>query len=139
VEALLLGQSLPRTRSGEEYPAQRGEVVVKPFDSSRMAGLAQGDSNNFVIAIDGKFPIPNFSVTQETIVGGDNKVLSIAAASIIAKVYRDELMQKHHEEYPVYNFAQHKGYGTLHHRSMILQHGLSPLHRISFCENFVSR
>ena len=87
------------------------------------------------VTIDGKFTIPNLNIKQEAVVDGDNKILSIAAASIIAKVYRDELMRKLHQQYPIYNFAQHKGYGTLFHRTMILQNGLSPIHRSSFCKN----
>ena len=87
------------------------------------------------VTIDGKFTIPNLNIEQEAVVDGDNKILSIAAASIIAKVYRDELMRKLHQQYPIYNFAQHKGYGTLFHRTMILQNGLSPIHRSSFCKN----
>jgi ribonuclease HII len=83
--------------------------------------------------IDGKFTIPDFFIDQEAVIDGDNKILSIAAASIIAKVYRDDLMRKLHLKYPIYNFAQHKGYGTLFHRTMILQNGLSPIHRKSFC------
>lgn len=91
--------------------------------------------NNIVIAIDGQFTIPDLDIEQEAIVGGDNKVLSIAAASIVAKVYRDNLMRDFHAQYPIYNFFQHKGYGTLFHRQMIIEHGLSPLHRLSFCQN----
>jgi ribonuclease HII len=72
---------------------------------------------------------------QEAIVDGDNKIISIAAASIVAKVYRDNLMRKLHKQYPVYNFWQHKGYGTLFHRKMILKNGLSPIHRRSFCQH----
>jgi ribonuclease HII len=85
--------------------------------------------------VDGKFLVPNIKIDQEAIIGGDNKVLSVAAASIIAKVYRDKLMQKLHEQYPIYNFLQHKGYATLYHRKMIIQNGLSPIHRLSFCQN----
>ena len=110
-------------------------------------------NDKLFIAVDGKFIIPYFAeasnfanatsdklkgkpklnVEQEAVVDGDDKILSIAAASIIAKVYRDELMRNLHEQYPIYNFAQHKGYGTLFHRTMILQNGLSPIHRKSFC------
>jgi ribonuclease HII len=90
-----------------------------------------------VLLVDGKFPIPGITHDQEPIIDGDNKILSIAAASIIAKVYRDNLMKDLHKKYPVYNFAQHKGYATLHHRTMILEHGLSKIHRLSFCENFI--
>lgn len=67
-----------------------------------------------------------------SIIKGDAKVVSIAAASIVAKVTRDRLMCDYHRRYPLYNFHQHKGYGTASHREKIRQHGLSPLHRRSF-------
>ena len=69
---------------------------------------------------------------QKPIVHGDGLCLSIAAASIIAKVFRDELMEKLSEQYPEYNFAKHKGYGTKEHQEAIKKYGLSPLHRTSF-------
>jgi ribonuclease HII len=99
----------------------------------RSDALARNDK--VFLFVDGKFTVPNLSFSQEAIVGGDNKVLSIAAASIIAKVYRDELMQKFDKQYPKYNLAKHKGYATLHHRKMILVNGLSPIHRLTFCQN----
>lgn len=69
---------------------------------------------------------------QKPVVHGDGICVSIAAASIIAKVYRDELMETLHEQYPHYNFAKHKGYGTKEHRDAIKKHGLCDLHRTSF-------
>ena len=69
---------------------------------------------------------------QKAIVKGDQKCLSIAAASIIAKVYRDALMQKLHDGFPQYGFAENKGYGTKSHRDALKQHGLCHLHRTSF-------
>ncbi len=69
---------------------------------------------------------------QKPVVHGDGLCLSIAAASIIAKVYRDELMEKLSDQYPEYNFAKHKGYGTKEHQEAIKKYGLSPLHRTSF-------
>jgi ribonuclease HII len=69
---------------------------------------------------------------QSPIKKGDQLSISIAAASIIAKVYRDELMKKLSQEYPHYLFEENKGYGTKLHREMIKNHGLSPLHRTSF-------
>lgn len=69
---------------------------------------------------------------QKPVVHGDALCQSIAAASIIAKVYRDELMEKLSEQYPEYNFAKHKGYGTKEHQEAIKKYGLSPLHRTSF-------
>ncbi len=69
---------------------------------------------------------------QKPILHGDGICMSIAAASIIAKVYRDELMEKLSEDYPEYNFAKHKGYGTKEHQQAIKKHGLSKIHRTSF-------
>lgn len=85
------------------------------------------DGNKFVLQIDKKF--------QETIVKGDAKSASIAAASVAAKVVRDRIMKKYHEKYPEYNFAKHKGYPTKEHYEAIKKYGLSPIHRLSFCRN----
>ena len=63
---------------------------------------------------------------------GDSKVYSIAAASIIAKVTRDRIMMKYHASYPLYNFAQHKGYPTLEHRNALIRHGPCAIHRLTF-------
>ena len=94
----------------------------------------ENPSKTFIF-IDGRFIIPGIKHKQQAIVGGDNKILSVAAASIVAKVYRDELMRNLDMQYPKYGFATHKGYGTLHHRKMIKKYGLSPIHRASFCKN----
>lgn len=69
---------------------------------------------------------------QKPIKGGDKICASISAASIIAKVYRDELMERLHIKYPQYNLKKHKGYGTLEHREAIKKHGLCRIHRKSF-------
>ena len=69
---------------------------------------------------------------QKPIKKGDRDCFSIAAASIIAKVYRDELMVNTHRKYPQYGFAKHKGYGTKEHREAIKKYGLSKIHRKSF-------
>lgn len=104
---------------------------------SRSDALTLGRDGKPFLYIDGKFTIPGINIDQEAVVGGDNKILSVAAASIIAKVYRDDLMRKLDKKYPIYNFAQHKGYGTLFHRTMILENGLSAIHRRSFCSQLV--
>lgn len=69
---------------------------------------------------------------QKAIIKGDQKSISIAAASIIAKVYRDKLMQNLHKKYPVYGFDQNKGYGTRKHKEALKKYGLSKIHRLSF-------
>jgi ribonuclease HII len=84
------------------------------------------------IILDGKWEIPNFSLTQRAIIKGDNRVLSIAAASVIAKVTRDRIMRDFHELHPQYGFDQHKGYGTKLHFSNLNNFGPSPVHRRTF-------
>ena len=74
----------------------------------------------------------NLSLPQKAIVKGDQKCLSIAAASVVAKVTRDRIMTAYHEEYPEYNFVRHKGYGTKEHLQAIEKYGCCPLHRQSF-------
>jgi len=76
--------------------------------------------------------LPDIPLPQRSIIKGDALCLSIAAASIIAKVTRDRLMLQLHEQYPVYGFAQHKGYGTEAHLAALRQYGVTPLHRRSF-------
>ena len=80
--------------------------------------------------------LSDFGVEAEAIVKGDAKVASIAAASILAKVARDEYMEKMDEEYPEYGFAIHKGYGTKPHYAAITEHGMSPIHRKTFLKKF---
>ncbi len=84
------------------------------------------------IMLDGKFKIPNCSYKQEAIIKGDEIIFSIAAASIIAKVVRDQIMLEMHKLYPDYGFDQHKGYGTRLHLERLAQYGACPIHRISF-------
>jgi len=74
-----------------------------------------------------RVPLP-----QQAIPKGDQRCLSIAAASIVAKVTRDRLMTAYHDQYPEYNFARHKGYGTKEHLQAIRKYGCCPLHRQSF-------
>lgn len=76
--------------------------------------------------------IPGIGIPQEAIIGGDARVFSIAAASIVAKVYRDALMTAYDAEYPAYGFARHKGYGTAEHIRALKEHGPCPIHRRSF-------
>jgi ribonuclease HII len=83
------------------------------------------------LLIDGLHTL-RFPLSQQAIPKGDGRCLSIAAASIVAKVTRDRLMVAYHEKYPEYNFARHKGYGTREHLRAIRDHGSCPLHRQSF-------
>ena len=84
-----------------------------------------------MLLIDGISPVP-LPIPQRTIVKGDNLCVSIAAASIVAKVSRDRMMMAYHEKYPQYNFARHKGYGTREHLEAIKTHGCCEYHRRTF-------
>jgi ribonuclease HII len=83
------------------------------------------------------FKLPTLNLPQIDITHGDALSLSIAAASIVAKVTRDRIMEEMDKEYPNWQFAKHKGYGTALHAKLIKQYGLSPIHRKSFCTNFI--
>jgi ribonuclease HII len=85
-----------------------------------------------IVLVDGNRIIPGLKNKQSAIIKGDDKVFSIAAASIIAKVTRDRLMQKWHKKYPQYEFAKHKGYGTKLHMERLKKYGPSLIHRLSF-------
>ena len=78
------------------------------------------------------FPLPDIDIPQKAIVKGDALSLSIAAASIVAKVTRDRIMAEFDREYPQYGFASHKGYGSAEHIRKIDTHGPCPIHRYSF-------
>ncbi len=80
--------------------------------------------------------VTDFGVEAVSVVKGDAKVASIAAASILAKVARDDYMEAMDVEYPEYGFAVHKGYGTKRHYAAIAEHGMSPIHRRTFLKKF---
>jgi ribonuclease HII len=85
-----------------------------------------------LLLVDGRDPIPGVAVRQEAVVDGDAKLLSIAAASILAKVVRDRIMERLDRVWPQYGFARHKGYGTPEHLEALERLGPCPLHRYSF-------
>jgi ribonuclease HII len=85
-----------------------------------------------LILVDGNRFKPYSGIPHETIIGGDGLYASIAAASILAKTYRDEAMHQLHAQYPQYGWMDNKGYPTRKHRDAIRSHGLSPYHRLSF-------
>ena len=90
-----------------------------------------------IILVDALTKIDTLWIPYESIIKGDAKSYSIAAASIIAKVTRDRIMRQWDEIYPQYGFLKHKGYGTKSHIDAIKQYGLCPLHRKSFTKNFI--
>ena len=87
--------------------------------------------------IDGNRVPKGIKIPCATLVKGDSKSMSVAAASILAKVTRDRLMLTYDEKYPQYNFKKHKGYGTKEHTELLKQYGPSPIHRLSFLKNIL--
>ena len=85
-----------------------------------------------LILVDGNRFVPYHDISFKTIVGGDSKYQSIAAASKLKKTTRDHLMTDYHKKYPHYNWAKNKGYPTLEHKNAVAQYGVSPLHRLTF-------
>lgn len=83
--------------------------------------------------------MPPLQIDGETVVKGDAKSMSIAAASILAKVSRDRFMLEIDKKYPQYQFAKHKGYGTKLHYEMLTEYGVSDCHRLSFLKSFFNR
>jgi ribonuclease HII len=106
---------------------------VNIFQATRLAmlaaveGLTIEPDHLLIDAMQLDHPCP-----QTKLVYGDSLSLSIAAASVVAKVYRDAMMLRLDAEYPHYGIASHKGYGTLKHRRALIEHGPCPLHRMSF-------
>lgn len=90
-----------------------------------------------LVLVDGNQNIRDLDITQKTVVSGDSRSYSIACASIVAKVYRDRLMEKYELEYPGYDFAQNKGYGTAAHYEGLEKLGFTPIHRKSFCKSLI--
>ena len=90
-----------------------------------------------VILVDALTGIDTLGIPYKSIIKGDAKSYSIGAASIIAKVTRDRIMREWDKVYPEYGFAGHKGYGTAKHIEAIKKYGLTPIHRKTFCKNFV--
>ncbi len=87
--------------------------------------------------IDGNRIPKGIKIPCETVVKGDAKSCSVAAASILAKVTRDRLLLEYDKQYPEYNFKKHKGYGTKEHTDLILKYGVSPIHRPSFLKKLL--
>lgn len=90
------------------------------------------------VAVDGRSSV-GFPIEHEYVIDGDARVKSIAAASILAKTHRDQIMDEYHRQYPGYGFAKHKGYGTSSHWEAIDRLGACPIHRKSFLVKYQLR
>ena len=106
--------------------------IIPATKRAMMMALAQLKPKADYLLIDGRIRLQNSPLPQQAIIRGDSKSLSIAAASILAKVTRDREMVALANVYPQYDFAQHKGYGTKNHLAAIAQYGPSPIHRRTF-------
>jgi ribonuclease HII len=113
-----------------EYIDQHG--IIASTKQAMLDALAQTDPQAEYLLIDGRIRLPRSLLPQQSIIRGDSKSLSIAAASILAKVERDQMMTDLDSHYPAYNFAQHKGYATQEHRDTLARLGPTPEHRQSF-------
>jgi len=100
-------------------------------NQSVQASLAGMQSIQLLVQVDGN-QCPKISLPCEAIVKGDSKVQAISAASILAKTARDAALYELDQQYPMYGFAQHKGYPTAAHMALLRQHGVSPVHRRSY-------
>lgn len=109
----------------------RINILQASFLAMKKAITSLKEKPNFIL-VDGSFIIPNSSYEQKAIKKGDSKIFSIAAASIVAKVTRDKIMEEMHAKYPEYGFDKHKGYGTKYHLEQIKKHGPCDIHRKSF-------
>ena len=113
-----------------EADIDRLNILQASLLAMKKAVLSMSVHPDFLL-VDGNQPIP-MTTPQQTLTKGESKSASIAAASIVAKVIRDEMMDKYHLKYPEYNFQKNRGYPTLEHRQAIEIHGPCAIHRQSF-------
>lgn len=111
------------------------EIGVGKADFEAMRLAIKNMSVEADFALTDAFEIPQLWIPQKPIIKGDAKSVSIAAASILAKVTRDRIMDELDEKYPMYGFKDHKGYGTQYHRDRIIEYGPCEEHRMSFLKN----
>jgi ribonuclease HII len=105
----------------------RRATLASMLRAVRRLAIAPG-----IVLVDGNDRVPELACVQHAVVDGDATCLSIAAASIVAKVVRDRIMERLDRVYPLYGFARHKGYGTPEHLEALRVHGPCPLHRMSY-------
>lgn len=114
----------------DEAEIDRVNILKASFRAMLLAVKNLPVAPDFLL-IDGPYRLP-IMIPQQGIPGGDRLSLSIAAASIVAKVHRDRIMEEYHQIYPEYGFDRHKGYATREHLQCLREHGACPIHRRSF-------
>lgn len=114
-------------------------ILQATFVAMRQAvsKVVEAGVNPQLVLVDGPHAVPDMVLPQKALVKGDQRSVNIAAASILAKTYRDDLIVQLAKEYPGYGLQRHKGYGTARHRAALHDLGLTPLHRKQFCKNFL--
>ena len=122
----------------DEKEIDEVNILNATFSAMRKAISQVTEKAEFdVVLVDGNHKIKGYMGKQEEVIKGDAKSLSIAAASIVAKVTRDRMMLEVAKEFPEYNFAKHKGYGTKLHREILLEKGPCKYHRKSFLKKIL--
>lgn len=120
--------------AAEGAVARLMDCLAKTSFPSAQIAVPAINPENIILLLDGRLK-PDLPYNSKEIIGGDGLSMSIAAASIIAKVVRDRLMAVYDDLYPDYGFGIHKGYATRVHRQRLSKFGLSPIHRRSFCRS----
>ena len=119
------------------YPKEIDELNILAATLAAMGRAAsrvavKSGGGPVLVLVDGPHPIRNFMLPQKPVIDGDAKSLSIAAASIVAKVVRDRWMERLNRRHPGYGFAQHKGYGTKQHLAALDRLGVTKAHRLTY-------
>jgi ribonuclease HII len=128
----LIGEKVTAVGVGVVSPGyiDRFNILKAALDAMKQAVLSLHPAPDFLL-VDGTHPVP-LSLSHKCLVGGDRISLSISAASVVAKVYRDRIMRSYDALYPHYGFRENKGYGTARHLAAIKAHGPCPIHRLTF-------
>lgn len=121
---------------GMASPGRIDEINILQATYEAMREALSGLSEAPAVLLNDAVTIPQVSIRQIPIIKGDAKSVSIAAASVLAKVTRDHMMVEYDKMFPQYGFAKHKGYGTAVHIAAIKEFGPTPIHRRSFIKNF---
>lgn len=122
---------------GLASPERIDEINILQATYEAMAAAIQGLKVTPQVLLNDAVTIPGIDLPQVSIVKGDAKSVSIAAASILAKVTRDRMMEEYDSLYPEYGFGKHKGYGTAAHIQAIKEYGPCPIHRLTFIKKFI--
>jgi len=128
---LILRNSLAVSVGSVDAPTIDRINILEASKLAMVRAINQLEIRPEVLVLDAVF-LEKLTLPQVSLIKGDSRSVAVAAASIVAKVYRDFLMESYHGRYPQYDFARNRGYGTENHRNALNQYGPSPIHRMSF-------